>query len=109
VQGFASNVSNFNDTESEIAYANEVSSKTGNSHYVIDTSRNGNGSASGSDTWCNPSGRALGDTPGAVEDDSPHDGNLWIKNPGESDGQCNGGPSAGEWWEAGALALVRAS
>jgi endoglucanase len=106
VQGFASNISNFNDTASEITYANEVSSLTGNAHYVIDTSRNGNGT---SGQWCNPSGRAIGDIPGATTDNSAHDGNLWIKNPGESDGSCNGGPSAGEWWESGALALVRAS
>jgi endoglucanase len=106
VQGFASNTSNFNDTSSEIAYANEVSSLTGNAHFVIDTSRNGNGS---SGEWCNPSGRAIGEAPGAIEDDSPYDGNLWIKNPGESDGQCNGGPAAGQWWQSGALALVRAS
>ncbi|WP_181243148.1 glycoside hydrolase family 6 protein [Glaciihabitans tibetensis] len=108
VQGFASNTSNFNDTASEVAYANELSSLTGNAHYVIDTSRNGNGSTSSAE-WCNPSGRALGDTPGAVEDGGAYDGNLWIKNPGESDGKCNGGPAAGEWWQAGALALVRAS
>ena len=106
VQGFASNTSNFNDTASEIAFANEVSGLTGGAHYVIDTSRNGNGT---SGEWCNPAGRALGDTPGATDDGSAHDGNLWIKNPGESDGNCNGGPAAGEWWQAGALALVRAS
>jgi endoglucanase len=108
VQGFASNTSNFNDTASEVAYANELSALTGNAHFVIDTSRNGNGAGSSGD-WCNPSGRALGETPAAVDDGTAHDGNLWIKNPGESDGRCNGGPSAGQWWEAGALALVRAS
>ncbi|HEV7950097.1 MAG TPA: glycoside hydrolase family 6 protein [Glaciihabitans sp.] len=103
VQGFATNVSNFNPTDDERAYSEQLSSLTGGAHYVIDTSRNGNGS---NGEWCNPSGRALGQTPGAIADGSRHDANLWIKNPGESDGQCNGGPRAGEWWSAGALALV---
>lgn len=103
VRGFATNVSNFNANDSEIAYGNQVSSLTGGSHYVIDTSRNGNG---GTGDWCNPSGRKIGDQPSVVEDGSAHDANLWVKNPGESDGVCNGGPAAGQWWPSGALALV---
>ena len=35
------------------------------------------------------------------------DGYLWVKRPGESDGACNGGPGAGQWWQAYALDLVR--
>lgn len=104
VQGFASNTANYNRTEDEIAYANQLSALTGNAHYVIDTSRNGNGTTG---QWCNPPGRALGEAPSVVSDGSPHDANLWIKTPGESDGSCNGGPPAGTWWPAGALALVR--
>lgn len=104
VQGFASNTANYNRTEDEITYAEELSALTGNAHYVIDTSRNGNGTTG---QWCNPSGRALGEAPSVVSDGSAHDANLWIKTPGESDGSCNGGPSAGSWWQAGALALVR--
>ena len=104
VQGFATNVSNFNATADEVAYAEEVSSLTGGAHYVIDTSRNGNGS---NGQWCNPSGRVLGDSPSVVSGSSTHDANLWVKNPGESDGQCNGGPAAGQWWLDGALALAR--
>jgi endoglucanase len=103
VRGFASNVSNFNPTDAEVAYDNEVSQLTGGAHYVIDTGRNGNGSNGES---CNPSGRALGSAPVAVNDGTPHDANLWIKNPGESDGNCNGGPAAGQWWAAGARALL---
>jgi endoglucanase len=34
------------------------------------------------------------------------DGLLWIKAPGESDGSCNGGPSAGTWWPEYALGLA---
>ena len=103
VRGFATNVSNYNSTGSEVAYAEQVSALTGESHYVVDTGRNGNGT---NGEWCNPSGRALGDSP-ALAVDGHHDANLWIKTPGESDGACNGGPAAGEWWNAGALALIR--
>jgi endoglucanase len=103
VQGFATNVSNFNSTKDERAWDEQVSDLVGGSHYIIDTSRNGNGS---NGDWCNPPGRALGDAPTAIDDGTAHDANLWIKNPGESDGSCNGAPAAGEWWPAGALALV---
>jgi endoglucanase len=104
VQGFASNTANYNTTADEVTYAEELSSLTGDSHYVIDTARNGNGTTG---QWCNPSGRALGEAPAVISDGTRHDANLWIKTPGESDGECNGGPSAGSWWQAGALALVR--
>ena len=103
VRGFATNVSNFNTTSDERSYASRLSSLTGGAHFVIDSSRNGNGS---NGEWCNPSGRALGDYPNLDDSDSAFDANLWIKTPGESDGPCNGGPAAGEWWDAGALALA---
>jgi len=103
VRGFATNVSNYNTTDAEIAYGEQVSALTGGSHFVVDTGRNGNGS---NGEWCNPSGRALGDSP-AITTDGHHDANLWIKTVGESDGECNGGPTAGDWWNAGALALIR--
>jgi len=103
VRGFASNVSNFNDTASERAYADQLSDLTGGSHYVIDTSRSGNGSTS---VWCNPSGSAIGESPATVDDGTRLDALLWIKTPGESDGNCNGGPAAGQWWPAGAISLV---
>ena len=103
VRGFATNVSNYNSTADEVAYAEQVSALTGDSHFVVDTGRNGNGS---NGEWCNPSGRAIGDAP-ASSDDGHHDANLWIKTPGESDGECNGGPPAGEWWNTAALDLVR--
>lgn len=103
VRGFATNVSNFNTTQSERDYDEQVSAQTGGSHYVIDTSRNGNGT---NGEWCNPAGRKIGDAPGAVSDGSKQDANLWIKNPGESDGECNGAPAAGAWWNDGALALI---
>jgi len=107
VSGFATNVSNFRATADERTYGNKLSDALGGVHYIIDTSRNGNGGlkdATGS-IWCNPPGRALGDQPGAT-DDGAHVANLWVKTVGLSDGPCNGGPAAGQYWEAYLLGLA---
>lgn len=76
---------------------------------MVDTSRNGNGplGAAGQDAWCNPPGRALGTPPTTRTGDPLLDAYLWIKRPGESDGSCRGGPSAGTWWPEYALGLAR--
>jgi endoglucanase len=108
-RGFATNVSNFNATADETAYAKSVQAAltldgvTG-THFVIDTSRNGNG-ATDDAQWCNPPGRALGTRSTWVRRGGL-DAYLWIKAPGESDGECNGGPASGQWWTEGALALI---
>jgi endoglucanase len=94
--GFALNVSNYRTTADSRAYGDQVSAATGGLHYVVDTSRNGNGPSGGE--WCNPRGRALGDAPTTVSDGTALDALLWVKRPGESDGACNGGPAAGAWW-----------
>lgn len=104
LRGFATNVSNFNDTYDEFAYAREISQRTGGLHALVDTARNGGGST-GSE-WCNPIGVTIGD-PGGTYGDDVVDTNLWIKPPGESDGPCNGGPEAGVWWPQGAVQLTR--
>jgi endoglucanase len=101
--GFALNVSNFDATASETTYGDAISAATNGAHYVIDTSRNGNGS---NGQWCNPSGRKIGSLPTTQTNHSAADAYLWIKTPGESDGTCNGGPSAGTWWPDYALGLV---
>ena len=101
--GFALNVSNYRTTEESRAYGEEVSALTGGLPFVVDTSRNGNGS---NDEWCNPSGRALGERPTVVADGTHLDALLWVKLPGESDGTCNGGPAAGAWWQEMALELA---
>ncbi len=96
-------------------------------HAVIDTSRNGQGpwtpTASYPDpqTWCNPPGRGLGLRPTANTGQPLVDAYLWIKTPGQSDGQCNRGvagsttdpawggivdPAAGAWFPQQALQLV---
>ncbi|MEU3945757.1 glycoside hydrolase family 6 protein [Streptomyces sp. NPDC029526] len=110
--GFSVNVSNFYSTEDSIAYGKQLSAKVGDKPFVIDTSRNGNGpytEGAADERWCNPPGRALGETPTVKTDDPLVDAYLWIKRPGESDGECKGGPKAGEWWEDYALGLARSA
>ncbi|MFV8128589.1 glycoside hydrolase family 6 protein [Streptomyces syringium] len=108
--GFALNVSNFQTTRANKDYGRRLSALVGGKHFVIDTSRNGNGPLNGGDhekAWCNPSGRALGDPPTTRTGDPLTDAYLWVKRPGESDGACKGGPDAGQWWETYALELAR--
>ncbi|MFF0084502.1 glycoside hydrolase family 6 protein [Streptomyces canus] len=110
--GFSVNVSNFYSTKDSITYGKQLSAKVGNKHFVIDTSRNGNGPYKEGDEnerWCNPPGRALGETPTIKTADPLVDAYLWVKRPGESDGECKGGPKAGEWWPAYAMKLAEAS
>lgn len=113
--GFALNVSNFRTDADSQAYGDALSKALGGKHYVVDTSRNGNGpytdteAAPGTDaeSWCNPPGRALGTPPTTVTGHPRLDARLWIKRPGESDGTCRGGPAAGQWWPSYALELAR--
>ncbi|MBO8201019.1 glycoside hydrolase family 6 protein [Streptomyces smyrnaeus] len=107
--GFALNVSNFQTTASNVAYGKRLSSMVDGKHFVVDTSRNGNGPlrGSGDERWCNPPGRALGEAPTTRTGHEKVDAYLWIKRPGESDGQCRGGPAPGTWWPSYALELAR--
>lgn len=91
-RGFSLNVSNFFTTEEEAAYGEQVSALLGGAHYVVDTSRNGLGPAPDAPlNWCNPPRRALG-VPPTAQTGCPHaDAYLWIKRPGESDGDCGRG------------------
>ncbi|MBC7272726.1 MAG: glycoside hydrolase family 6 protein [Streptomyces sp.] len=103
--GFALNVSNFQTNEVTTEYGLRLSRALGGKHFVVDTSRNGNGPLPGA--WCNPPGRALG-TPPTTDTGQPSvDAYLWVKRPGESDGECQGGPAAGRWWPEYALGLAR--
>lgn len=95
-------------------------------HALIDTSRNGRGSWNppagryrDAEVWCNPPGRGLGRRPTMSTAEPYVDGFLWIKVPGESDGECLRGtagpndpergvkaPAAGQWFAGQARELI---
>ncbi len=110
--GFALNVANFYRTADVVTYGRAVSAALGGKHFVVDTSRNGNGgpngdTVNGAPSFCNPPGRALGAVPTTKTGETSVDAYLWIKRVGESDGACRPGePAAGQWWADYALALV---
>ena len=110
-RGFSLNVSNFDTTASETSYGETIATDLHEAtHFVIDTSRNGDGPDTSSEdepTWCNPPGRALGTSPTTHTGNPLVDAYLWIKQPGQSDGSCRPGePRAGQWWPDYALELA---
>ena len=95
-------------------------------HFVLDTSRNGQGHWTppagfpDPQDWCNPPGRGLGARPTTHTGNGLVDAFLWVKRPGESDGSCTRGlpgpedpiygqvdPPAGAWWPEYALGLAQ--
>jgi endoglucanase len=110
-RGFSLNTSNFFSTDEETGYGEDVSGRTGGSHYVIDTSRNGAGPApDAAHNWCNPSGRALGVPPTTATAGGHADAYLWVKRPGDSDGSCGRGePGPGHFMNDYAIDLARAA
>ncbi|HUP89857.1 MAG TPA: glycoside hydrolase family 6 protein [Longimicrobiales bacterium] len=105
-EGFALNIAKFQATNVNVAYGNRVSGLVDGKHFVIDTGRNGTG-ATNIKEWCNAPGQALGAPPTTDTRIPLVDAFLWIKTPGQSDGTCNGGPRAGEWWADYALELSK--
>jgi len=110
--GFSLNVSNYQTTGDVLAYGREISALLGGKHFIVDTGRNGNGPPTGFDpkderNWCNPDGRALGTPPTTKTGEPLCDAFYWIKPPGESDGTCNHGPSAGAFWPDKALEMAK--
>ena len=89
-----------------------MSQLVGGTHFVIDTGRNGNGplpdhSGYRGPVWCNPPGRALGPAPTTNTGNPQADAFLWIKYPGQSDGDCGlKDPPAGTWLPHYALSLI---
>lgn len=108
---YAGNVEN----QSWVPYPGDAGLK----HYVIDTSRNGNGPLDASQyappskynqppdviaaltngSWCNPPGAGLGLRPKAIPDATQAllDAYLWVKIPGGSDGTCDAAGGARAW------------
>ena len=113
-----------------LRYANMLGAVEPTAHFVIDTSRNGEGPWQppsppypDPQDWCNPPGRHIGLRPTLRTRQSLLDAYLWIKIPGESDGECTRGlgpagetvdpewgridPGAGVWFPEMALDLTR--
>ncbi len=106
--GFSLNTSNYRTTEECVAYGKEISALIGGKHFIVDTSRNGAGpyeqAKTETETWCNPPGRKIGRPPTTDTGEPLCDGYLWLKRPGESDGDCErNGPKAGVFWLEQAL------
>jgi endoglucanase len=104
--GFSLNVSNFEPTQNLINFGKQISSQVGNKPFVIDTSRNGRGATG---DFCNPPGAGLGEPPSTNTGDPLVHAFLWVKRPGESDGdcgQCKGVP-AGQFCTGYAVELAR--
>ncbi len=108
--GFALNTSNYVSTEENLKYGRELSALAGDKPFVIDTSRNGAGpyeeASNAEETWCNPPGRKIGPLPTSETADPLCHAYLWLKRPGESDGECGGGPRAGVFWLKRALEMA---
>jgi endoglucanase len=110
--GFAINTSNYRTTEESVAYGKELSALVGGKHFIVDTSRNGAGPWEGAKTitemWCNPPGRKIGLPPTTDTGEPLCDGYLWLKRPGESDGECERNePKAGVFWLEQALEYAK--
>lgn len=110
--GFALNVSNFERTDVSVVYGQDLSRLVGDKPFVIDVSRNGAGPPTGEGShpdgdWCNPMAARIGSQPSLNTRLDRVDALLWIKLPGDSDGECSpGAPAAGVWWPDFAEALV---
>lgn len=105
--GFSLNISNYYTTDQNTAYGNAVNSELAARYgytkpFVVDTSRNGKGS---NGEWCNAAGRRIG-TPTRLGGGAEM--LLWIKAPGESDGNCGvgTGSTAGQFLPEAAYKMI---
>jgi endoglucanase len=97
-------------------YAQNLGSAVASTHFVLDTSRNGDGPNNmqayagapydqpssdigtlASGNWCNPPATGLGLRPTASTGVPLLDAYLWVKTPGQSDGQCDAAGGVRAW------------
>jgi len=97
-------------------YAQNMGNAVATAHFVIDTSRNGDGpnnmtqyanppydqpasaiATLASGNWCNPPDSGLGLEPTASTGVPLLDAYLWVKTPGQSDGQCDSAGGVRAW------------
>jgi endoglucanase len=93
-EGFSVNIANRQTTDDAYRWGRELADLVGDREFVIDTSRNGLGpppdEPGRDDEWCNPAEQALGQRPTTAPDRPGLAALLWVKRPGESDGECGG-------------------
>uniref|UniRef100_H3GIR0 Glycoside hydrolase family 6 protein n=1 Tax=Phytophthora ramorum TaxID=164328 RepID=H3GIR0_PHYRM len=101
VKGVTINTSNYRSTDECATYCTNFQTAMGSSDMscIVDTSRNYNGSPTSD--WCNVATAGIGKPPTSETGVSNLDYFMWIKPPGESDGECLGGPSAGSFFAEG--------
>ncbi len=125
-----SDVPELNTSGINLRYAGMLGGVEPTTRFVIDTSRNGQGpwdpsgkGYSDAQDWCNPPDRGLGIKPTMDTGNDLVDAYLWVKIPGESDGECTRGlgpagttvdpewglidPAAGAWFPEMALQLAQ--
>jgi endoglucanase len=97
-------------------YAQNMGNAVATTHFVVDTSRNSNGPNNmstyasapydqpssvigtlASNNWCNPPDSGVGLRPTADTGVPLLDAYLWVKTPGQSDGQCDAAGGARAW------------
>ena len=97
-------------------YAQNMGNAVATTRFVVDTSRNGDGpdnmqkyasapydqpasviSTLAAGNWCNPPGSGLGLRPTASTGVPLLDAYLWVKTPGQSDGQCDSAGGVRAW------------
>jgi endoglucanase len=110
--GFFLNSTLYHYTTAEVAFGRALSAQLGvlgipSKHFVVDTSRNGLGTAV-PDTWCNAPGRALGVSPTEHTGEPLADAFIWLKPVWQSDGDCGRGePGAGQNYYAYLAGLIQ--
>jgi endoglucanase len=97
-------------------YQQNMGTAVPTTHFVIDTSRNGQGpffatayanapynqpasvvTTLNNGSWCNPPARGLGVPPTASTGITLLDAYFWVKTPGQSDGTCDSAGGARAW------------
>jgi endoglucanase len=102
-EGVSLNVSHTEFVADEVVFLQRLRKETGLPlRAVIDTGRSGRGPRE-DHAWCNPRkyvgvGERPTTRPGGALVAAGVDILSWIKRPGSSDGECNGGPKAGRLW-----------
>jgi len=91
IKGFSLDLSNYRTTVESIKSCTDIRSVSGKDyHCIIDTSRNHNGPDTANSQWCNLLTAGMGELPTDKTNNAIIDYFLWMKPPGEVDGQCTG-------------------